>query len=46
MNTRLRWDPFRTRWHPLKDREDVDSRLAALFGTREATGHGARKPSR
>jgi HSP20 family protein len=43
MNTRLRWDPFRTRWHPLKDREDVDSRLATLIGTREATGQGGKE---
>jgi len=28
MTTLLRWDPFKTRWHPLKDREELDSRLA------------------
>ena len=43
MNTLLRWDPFRTRWNPLKEREDLDSRLAAMLGTREATGQGGKE---
>lgn len=43
MNTLLRWDPFRTRWHPLKDREELDSRVATLLGTRAATGHGGKE---
>ena len=43
MNTLVRWDPFRTRWNPLKDREDLESRLASLLGTREATGHGGKE---
>jgi HSP20 family protein len=40
MNTLLRWDPFRTQWNPLKDREDLERRLASRLGTREAPGHG------
>src|SRR5512141_2391768 len=43
MNTLVRWDPFRTRWNPLKDREDLESRLASLLGTREAPGHGGKE---
>ena len=43
MNTLLRWDPSKTQWNPLKDREELDSRLAALLGTREATGHGGKE---
>ena len=43
MNTLVRWDPFRTRWNPLKDREDLESRLASLLGTREATCHGGKE---
>ena len=43
MNTLVRWDPFRTRWNPLKDREDLESRLATMSGTREATGHGGKE---
>ena len=40
MNTLIRWDPFRTRWNPLNDREDVERRLASMLGTREVPGHG------
>jgi len=43
MNTLVRWDPFRTRWNPLNDREDLERRLASLLGTREATGHGGKE---
>ena len=43
MNTLVRWDPFRTRWNPLKDREDLERRLASMLGTREATGHGGKE---
>jgi HSP20 family protein len=43
MNTLLRWDPFRTRYNPLNDREDLERRLASLLGTREATGHGGKE---
>ena len=44
MNTLPRDDTFRTRWLPLKEREDLERRLAAMLGTREPTGHGGRKP--
>ena len=43
MNTLLRWDPFKTRWNPLKDRDELESRLATLFATREATGNGGKE---
>ncbi len=43
MNTLVRWDPFRTRWNPLKDREDLERRLASMLGTREAPGHGGKE---
>ena len=43
MNTLLRWDPSKTQWNPLKDREELERRLAALLGTREATGHGGKE---
>ena len=43
MNTLLRWDPFRTQWNPLKDREELERRLATMLGTREATGHGGKE---
>jgi HSP20 family protein len=43
MNTLVRWDPFRTRWNPLKDREDVERRLASGLGTRETPGHGGKE---
>ena len=34
MNTLVRWDPFRTRWNLLKDREELESRLAMRRSTR------------
>ena len=43
MNTLVRWDPFRTRWNPLNEREDVERRLALMLGTREAPGHGGKE---
>ncbi len=42
MNTLHRDDPFRTR-NPLKEREDLERRLAAMLGTREAPGHGGKE---
>ena len=43
MNTLVRWDPFKTQWNPLKDRDELESRLATMFGTREATAHGGKE---
>ena len=43
MNTLVRWDPFKTQWNPLKDRDELESRLATMFGTREAMGHGGKE---
>ena len=43
MNTLIRWHPFGTRWHPLNDREDLETRLAAMLGAREAPGHGGKE---
>jgi hypothetical protein len=41
MNTLLRWDPIsRTRWNSFKDRNELESRLATMLSTREATGDG------
>jgi HSP20 family protein len=44
MNTLLRWDPInRTRWNPFKDRDELESRLARMFATREATENGGKE---
>lgn len=43
MNTLISWDPFRTRWNPMKEREELESRLATIFGLREATGNGGKE---
>jgi HSP20 family protein len=43
MNTLLRYDPIRTQWNPLKDREELERRLSTMFGIREATGHGGKE---
>ena len=43
MNTLVRWDPFRTQWNPSKDRDELESRLATMLATREATGNGGKE---
>jgi HSP20 family protein len=43
MNTLVRWDPFKTQWNPLKDREELENRLATMFGIREAAGNGGKE---
>lgn len=43
MNTLLRWDPFKTRWNPLKDRDELESRLATMLAARESTGNGEKE---
>jgi HSP20 family protein len=44
MNTLLRWDPIsRTQWNPFKDREEWESRVATMLGTRSATGNGGKE---
>jgi len=44
MHTLLRWDPISgTRWHPFKDREEWESRLASMLGTRAATGNAGKE---
>jgi HSP20 family protein len=44
MNTLLRWGPMsRTQWNPFKDREEWESRVATMLGTRAATGNGGKE---
>jgi HSP20 family protein len=42
MNT-LRWDQIRTRWNPSKERDEIESQLATLFGLRDVTGNGGKE---
>ena len=45
MNTLLRWDPFKTRWNPSKERDELEGRLATLFGLgKQRAMVGARNP--
>ena len=47
MNTLLRWDPIsRTQWNPFKDRDELESRLATMLATREATVNGGKEALR
>ena len=47
MNTLLRWDPLsRTQWHPFKDRDELESRLATMLAARETTGNGGKEALR
>ena len=44
MNTLLRWDTMsRTQWNPFKDREEWESRVATMLGTRAVTGNGGKE---
>jgi len=44
MNAIFRWDPMSgTRWNPFKDRDELESRLATMLATREATRNGGKE---
>ena len=43
MSTLIRWDPFRVQWNPLKERDELESRLSTLLGHRASTGNGGRE---
>ena len=43
MNTLVRWDPFKIQWNPLKDRDELESRLATILGHRASTGNGGKE---
>ena len=43
MNTLVRWDPFKIQWNPLKERDELESRLATFLGHRASTGNGGKE---
>ncbi|MCI1279167.1 MAG: Hsp20/alpha crystallin family protein [Nitrospira sp.] len=43
MSTLIRWDPFRVQWNPLKERDELESRLSTFLGHRASTGNGGRE---
>src|SRR3954452_2367024 len=43
MSTLVRWDPFKTQWNALKDRDDLESRLAMMLSHRGSTGNGGKE---
>lgn len=43
MSTLVRWDPFKIQWNPLKDRAELESRLATILGQRASTGNGGKE---
>lgn len=43
MNTLVRWDPFKTRWNPFKELQELESRWPSLFPLRAATGNGGKE---
>ncbi|HJT22649.1 MAG TPA: Hsp20/alpha crystallin family protein [Nitrospira sp.] len=43
MNVPTRWEPFRTRWHPIKDLEEIENRLATFFGRTQARPDGGKE---
>ncbi len=43
MNLLTRWEPFRTRWHPIKDVEEMEHRLAAFFGRTPTRSEGGKE---
>lgn len=43
MNTHVQWNPFTTRWNPVKERDDLESRLATILGSRGVTGKGEKE---
>ena len=43
MNPLTRWDPFKTRWHPIKDLEEMEHRLATFLGRSPAGPKGGKE---
>ena len=43
MNPLTRWDPLKMRWHPIKDLEEMEHRLATFFGRSPARPGGGRE---
>ncbi|MCS6302203.1 MAG: Hsp20/alpha crystallin family protein [Nitrospira sp.] len=43
MNPLTRWDPLKTRWHPIKDLEEMEHRLATFFGRSPAGPKGGKE---
>ncbi len=43
MSTLIRWDPFRVQWNPLKERDELESRLSTFLGHRVSTGNGGKE---
>ena len=43
MNVLTRWDPFKTRWHPIKELEEMENRLATFFGRTPARPEGGKE---
>ncbi len=43
MSTLVQWDPFKFQWNPLKDRAELESRLATILGQRASIGNGGKE---
>jgi HSP20 family protein len=43
MSTLVQWDPFKIQWNPLKDRAELESRLATILGQRASIGNGGKE---
>ncbi|HJU05181.1 MAG TPA: Hsp20/alpha crystallin family protein [Nitrospiraceae bacterium] len=43
MNVLTRWEPLKTRWHPIKELEEMENRLATFFGRHQARPEGGKE---
>jgi HSP20 family protein len=43
MNPLTRWEPLKTRWHPIKELEEMENRLATFFGRAPARPEGGKE---
>ncbi|WHZ14652.1 MAG: hypothetical protein OJF52_001491 [Nitrospira sp.] len=43
MNALTRWGPFKTRWHPIKDMEEMEHRLATFLDRSPASPKGGKE---
>ena len=43
MNPLTRWETFKTHWHPIKELEEMEHRLASFFGRSPARSEGGKE---
>jgi len=43
MSSLIRWEPFKTRWDPFRELEEMEKRFATMFGRAPVKGNGEKE---